>query len=148
LDRMHLKNRDRFLRSFCRTVEENGLSSRLGLKKGAFVGRRTGKGFVLYRSRFGAASLFALTLWGSFEKDGGRDVLKIRFGRSVPVAVLWILWCCLMLLAGLLLVGSAPLASLWFLLPALLGTLPLFLYSKKEKERLLAYLREIEESGK
>ncbi len=145
MDKITLKNKDRFLRSFCKKVEESSLLARFGFGSGAFVGHRTGGGFVVYRRRQGIFSLFALTLWGTFSRDGGRDVLTLRFGRCIPLVFFWILWCALMLLAGVLLVGSAPLFSLWFLIPAVLCALPLFVFSKKEKTRLIAFVKEIEE---
>lgn len=145
MDKMILKNKDHFLRCFCRKVEENRFLTRFGFGKGEYVGRRIDGGFVLYRRRRGIFSLFALTLWGSFTREGGRDALQLRFGRCIPVAILWSLWCVLMLLAGLLLVGESPLFALWFLVPAVFCALPLFLFSKREKARLIAFVERIED---
>ena len=145
-ERMQIKNRERLLRSFLGKTEESTFPKRFGIgAKGEFLGRRTQKGFLFYRRRIGVFNLFALTLWGSFSRDGGRDVLNFRFGRCRPVAVLWILWCLLMLFAGILLLGTSPLFALWFVIPSLLCALPLFLFSKREKARLIAFLESIEE---
>ena len=145
MDKLRIKNRDRFLRSFCRTVEESRFFTRFGFGKGEYAGRRLRGGFLLYRRRRGIFSLFALTLWGTFSREEGRDVLQLRFGRCVPVAILWCLWCAWMLLAGVLLVAFSHVLALWFLVPALLCALPLFLFSKREKARLIAFVKRIED---
>ncbi len=137
-----LKNKDRFLRSFLGKVDESTFFRRFGLGgKFAFAGRRTHKGFILYRKKTGIFSLFALTAWGVFFRAGGRDCLSVRFGRCIPLAILWVLWCSLMLFAGVLLLGSF--LAFWFIIPAILFALPLFVYSKKEKARLMEFIQGI-----
>ena len=138
-----IKNKDRFIRSFLSRVEESTFLRRCGIGgKGEFLGRRTDKGFVLYEKKRGIFTLFALTLYGTFSREGGEDFVTLRFGRCLPVAILWGAWCALMLFSGILLLGSW--LSFFFLIPALLWALPLFLYSKKEKNRLAAFILEIE----
>lgn len=139
---LRIKHRDRFLRSFLMQVEESTLLRRFGFGGGEWLGRRTDKGFLLYRKKRGIFTLFALTLYGTFSREGGEDFITFRFGRWLPVAILWFLWCALMLFAGILLLGS--LWSLFFLIPAVLWALPLFLFSKKEKARLLDLVKRIE----
>ena len=140
--RYRIKHRDRFLRSFLMQVEESTILRRFGIGGGEWLGRRTDKGFLLYRKKRGIFSLFALTLYGSFSREGGEDFIAFRFGRCLPVVILWFSWCALMLFAGILLLGS--LWSLFFLIPAVLWALPLFIYSKKEKARLLDLVKRIE----
>lgn len=123
-------------------VEESTFLRRFGFGGGEWLGRRTDKGFLLYRKKRGIFTLFALTLYGSFSREGGEDFIAFRFGRCLPVAILWFLWCALMLFAGILLLGS--LWSLFFLIPAVLWALPLFLFSKKEKKRLADFVRKVE----
>ena len=142
--KIKIKNKDRFIRSFLSRVDESTFLRRFGMGgKGEFLGRRTEKGFLVYGKKRGIFNLFALTVFGTFSREGGRDVLCFRFGRCLPVAILWALWCAFMLFAGILLLGSW--LSLLFLIPALLWAMPLFVYSKKEKARLLAFVKEIEE---
>lgn len=140
--KIRIKHRDRFIRSFLSRVEESTLLRRLGAGSGEWIGRRTDNGFLVYRKKRGVFNLFALTLWGTFSREGGEDFLTLRFGRCIPVGILWGLWCALMLFAGILLLGSV--FSLFFLLPAILWALPLFVYSKKEKAHLLAFVKEVE----
>ena len=143
MDKIQIKNRERFIRSFLGKVDESTLLRRLGFPcEREFLGRRTDKGFILYRKKRGVFNLFALTVYGSFSRDGGRDFLTVRFGRWIPVGILWGVWCAMMLFAGILLLGSFW--SLFFLIPAFLWALPLWLFSKKEKTRLLAFIRQIE----
>lgn len=138
-----IKNKDRFIRAFLSQVDESTLLRRFGLGgKGEFLGRRTDKGFVLYGKKRGIFTLFALTLYGTFSREGGEDFVTLRFGRWLPIGILWGAWCALMLFSGILLLGSW--FSLFFLIPALLWAMPLFVYSKKEKNRLYSFILDLE----
>lgn len=141
--RFSIKNKDRFIRSFLGQVDESTFFRRFGIGASRpFLGRRTEKGFLVYGKKRGIFNLFALTVFGTFSREGGRDVLCFRFGRCLPVAILWALWCAFMLFAGILLLGSFW--AFFFLIPAVLWAIPLFVYSKKEKARLLAFLEYVE----
>ena len=141
--KIRIKNKDRFIRSFLSEVAESTLLRRFGIGgKGEFLGRKTDKGFVFYGKKRGIFNLFALTVYGTFSREGGEDFITLRFGRCLPVAIFWGAWCALMLFSGILLLGSW--LSFFFLIPALLWALPLFLYTKKEKNRLYTFILEIE----
>jgi hypothetical protein len=141
--KIKIRNKDRFIRSFLSRVDESTFLRRFGLGgKGEFLGRRTEKGILLYRKKRGIFNLFALTVQGRFSREGGEDFITLRFARCTPVAILWWAWCAMMLFSGILLLGSW--LSLLFLIPALLWAMPLFLFSKKEKNRLYSFILELE----
>ena len=141
-----LESKKRFLRGFEKKVGKSGFFRRMGYGgKGEYAGKLSGDFFFLYRDRKSLATLFALTARGTLVRESGRDVIRLRFGRCIPLAVLWVLWCALMLFAGVLTVVSDTLFSLWFIVPALLCALPLFLHSKKEKARLTEFVRALAE---
>ena len=142
--RIELKNRGRFLRNFQREADRNYYLTRMGFgKKGSYMGRLTKSGVKLYRAKVGIFSLFALTATGTLERENGQELLRVRFGRSLVLTLLWGSWCAFMILAGLLLLGTEILFSLVFLVPGLGLLLPLFLFSKKEKQRLLKFLEDL-----
>lgn len=139
--RIELKSRGRFLRNFQREADGNYYLTRIGFgKKGNYMGRLTKSGVKLYRAKVGIFSLFALTATGTLVRENGQELLRVRFGRSLVLSLLWGSWCALMILAGLLLLGTELLFSLIFLIPGLTLSLPLFLFSKKEKQHLLEFL--------
>lgn len=142
--RIQIKNRGRFLRQFELQTDKSNPFLRLGFgKTKTFAGRLTQNGVLLYRPRVGLLSLFALTAFCSIRREKGEDVLTVRFGRCVPVALIWVLWCLLMILAGLFLFEIGWILPLFFLIPGIGWALPLFLFSKKERERLLSFLKSL-----
>lgn len=141
---IQIENKEKFIRSLGRRMDQTSLPARLGLTgKKSFAGCATDRKVILYRKKSGILSLFALTLRGKWDRREGKDVLLCRFGRSLPLTFLWVFWCLLELAAGLSLVTTEPFFALCFLGPACLFSLPLFFRSKKEKERLLSLLREL-----
>ncbi len=143
---IEIKNKERFLRAFGREVQLKYYFSRLGFgKRGTYMGRITSNGVKLYRTKAGLLTLFALTATVVLEREGGRDLMKIRFGRSLAVTLFWGLWCFSMIFSGILLFKIGWSLALLFLLPGIFGALPLFLFSKKEKKRLTEYLQNLAE---
>lgn len=139
-----IKSRGRFLRHFEKEADLKYYFTRLGFgKRGSYMGRLTKNGVKLYRAKAGILSLFALTATGTLERENGQELLQVRFGRSFVLTLFWGSWCALMTLAGVLLLGTDLVLSLLFLVPGLGWALPLFLFSKKEKARLLKFLEDL-----
>ena len=141
-----VKNKERFLRSFRKRVEESGIFVRLGYKGDRpFAGKIAGESLFLYRRRISLLNLFAMTARGSFEKRDGQEYLKLSFGRCRPFAFFWSLWCLMLAGTGFYIINLDPFFALWFIVPGILLLLPLFCFSKREKARLRAFLQELAE---
>lgn len=138
---IELKSKERFQRYFEKEVNLKYYFARLGFgKSGTYMGRLTRNGVKLYRAKPGLLSLFALTATGVSERENGQDLLRVRFGRSLALTLFWGAWCAFMILAGILLLGMDLGLATFFLVPGIALLLPLFLFSKKEKARLLKFL--------
>lgn len=139
-------DQEKFLRAFAKSVRPATPLSRLGFSSG-FFGKFSAEKIVLYRAKGGILSLFALTLYGKFElrkspSGKAEPCLIVSFSRSRPIAVLWCLWCLLVAAAGLSLLSDSLFLGGFNLIVALLSALPLFLFSKKEKQTLLSFEKE------
>ncbi len=137
-----IENKEKFRHALAKRVIE-GPFCRLGLGQKTLCGKVRENQIVLYRGGRGILTLLGTTLYGKMEEGG----LRIRFGRNRVLSVIWLFWCALLLAAGVsLLFGEAfgeaylPLSDLILALELILSAvflaLPVFLFSKKEKERL------------
>jgi len=145
-NQIEIKSKKRFLRNFEEKTDRADLFRRFGFGSDApFAGRVKKGSLMLYRKKAGPLSLFALTARGEFSRSGGRELLTLRFGRCIPAALLWGAWCLMMLCTGALMIVSDTLFSLWFIVPAILFALPLFLFSGREKKRLTDFLQALGE---
>ena len=134
---------EKFLRRFDRSFPSAPFGSRLIVGRVGVCARRKGNRFWLYHRKKGLFSLFSLTLYGRV--DGGKNELSLSFSRPRVTLPLWILWCGVLFYTGFSILFREPDFALWFLLPAVALLLPLFLFTKKEKKRLLDALTPLTE---
>lgn len=125
---------ENFLHRFDRRFPPAAFASRLhASREEGFCARRRGDRFWIYRRKKGRFSFLSLTLYGCVS----HGELTLSFSRPRGILPLWFLWCGLLLYTGFSILFREPDFALWFLLPGFLLLLPLFVFSKKEKKRLL-----------
>lgn len=134
-------SRDRFARRF---AAKTAPLSPLAVDSFGNAGRLRGDRFVLWHKKKGSFALFSCVLRGRITPDG--TAVSYRFSRPLWVAIPWVIWLCLMAAAGFSVIATDPLFGLLFLLPAVLLSLPLFLFSKKERAALTALLSTLTEA--
>ena len=124
---------ERARRAFDRSIPTAKPLERLTVpEKSGVVGKRKGDRFFLYAKTKGLFSLFSLTLYGTI----GEKEIRYSFSRPRCILVPWLIWCTLLLYVGVSLLFREPDFALFFLVPGLLLSLPLFLFSKKARSRL------------
>ncbi len=134
---------EKFRRAFQKNAVPLSLPERFTVgESDAFLGRYQEGSFSLCRRKKGRFALLSCTLYGKTMKKQGQTVISLRFSRPRGVGILWLLWVLAHLLAGFELLFSETLFALCFLVPGILFSLPLFLFSKKEKTSLLEKLKE------
>ena len=112
-------------------------------KKEGFAGKRRGKRFFFYRQTKRLFPFFSPTLWGKAEGEEA----SFRVGRSRPLTFLGLVWVALLGGTGISLLPVEWDFALYFLIPALLILLFLFLIPKKEKELLEKQLDDLINGG-
>lgn len=128
---------EKFYRAFDKKVSPATFLSHFTAPKQTLLrGRRRDERFVLYRHKKNLFSLFSLTLRGKVETAGDAPTISYTFSRPPLTWLILFLWCATLLVTGLQLIATEPGFALEFLLPGILFSLPLFLFSKKEKAAL------------
>jgi len=133
--RIHLTvPEEKFLRAIQKKVQPDTLHSRLNVAPTRrLLGKAKPERFSLCFQKKGFFCLFPCTAVGKREKEG---VWRVTFRRPLLFSLFLLLAVFLALTAGFSLLFSEPWFSLVFLIPAFLALLPLFRFSKRDKEEL------------
>ncbi len=137
-----LTSEEKFFRNFDKTVTFSTPLSRFRLcDHDCIAGSRRGKRICMYRKKKGVFALFSTTLYGSLLSD--QKCIRYGFFRPIGSLICYLLWCAAMIAAGLSLLPDSVETALWFLLSAFLLLLPVFVFSRKEKNILRSALEEM-----
>jgi len=132
---------EKFLRNFDRKTAPASFLSRFHLPEtDRFLGHHKNGRFSICMQKKNRFCLFACTLSGCVQKEKGGFTLSCRFSRPLISGLFLSLWILLLFFTGFQILFREPDFALWFLIPAILCSLPLFFFSKKEKQKLLSLL--------